>query len=119
MADTKMPDVTGKGPSLMREMLAIFKEVSGKLNGLSPEAAARIQTLFAEKGSEMESLLGRAYMKTVKAGEVAWHCKELAHQIQEQVAANNESEALALADQLDKELGALIHTTKTFVIRMT
>ena len=119
MAETKMPDVTGKGPSLMREMLAIFKETADQLNGLSPEAAARIKALFEEKGSEIESLLGRAYMKTVKAGEVAWQCKELAKQIQEQIAANNESEVLALAEQLDKELGGLIHTTKTFVIRMT
>lgn len=119
MATTKMPDVTGKGPSLMREMLAIFQDISNNLNGLAPEAATKIKELLTTKGSEVEPLLSRAYMKTVKAGEVAWQCKELARELLEKVANQNEGEALALAEQLDKELSALIHTTKTFVIRMT
>jgi len=119
MAEQKMPDVTGKGPALMREMLAIFKEMESKLSGLSPEAAGQIKTMCNGKGAEMEPLLSRAYMKTVKAGEVAWQCKEMARALEEAVVNGNEAAALETLANLQKELDGLIHTTKTFVIRMT
>ncbi|MGQ9920306.1 MAG: hypothetical protein ACUVRZ_03135 [Desulfobacca sp.] len=119
MAEQKMPDVTGKGPALMREMLAIFKELQDKVSGLSADAADQIKTLCNGKGAEMEPLLSRAYMKTVKAGEVAWKCKEMARELAGAVANGNEAAALETLANLQKELDGLIHTTKTFVIRMT
>lgn len=119
MAEQKMPDVTGKGPSLMREMLAIFKEIEGNLASLSGDAAAKIKTMCEGKAGELDPLLSRAYMKTVKAGEVAWHCKEMARELKDAVSAGNEAGALEILQKLEGELDALIHTTKTFVIRMT
>ncbi len=119
MAEKKMPDVTGKGPSLMREMLAIFKELEGKLDSLSGDAAAQIKALCNGKAGEVEPLLGRAYMKTVKAGEVAWKCKEMARELAEAIDSKDEGAALAKLKDLQQELDGLIHTTKTFVIRMT
>lgn len=118
MVEKKMPDVTGKGPALSREMLATFKEIEG-MNKLTPDAMAKIKEFCQTKGAEMEAMLGRAYMKTVKAGEVAWQCKELAVELKEAVAAGNEAGALEVLGKLDTDLGNLIHTAKTFVIRMT
>ena len=118
MADKKMPDVTGKGPALSREMLAIFKEIEG-MNGLSADAMTKIKGTCQGKGAEMEAMLGRAYMKTVKAGEVAWQCKELAAELKDEIAAGNEAAAMEVLGKIDTDLGKLIHTAKTFVIRMT
>ncbi len=118
MAEKKMPDVTGKGPALSREMLAIFKEIDS-MNGLSPDAMAKIKGICQTKGAEMEALLTRAYMKTVKAGEVSWQCKELAADLKEAIAAGNEAGALEILGKIETDLGALVHTAKTFVIRMT
>lgn len=118
MADKKMPDVTGKGPALSREMLAIFKEIE-TMNGLSADAMGKIKGTCQSKGAEMEAMLGRAYMKTVKAGEVAWQCKELAADLKDEITAGNETGAMEVLDKIDKDLGNLIHTAKTFVIRMT
>ncbi|MGC8494013.1 MAG: hypothetical protein ACP5SH_20000 [Syntrophobacteraceae bacterium] len=114
-----MPNVAGKGPTLIREMLATFKEIEGSLNGLSNNASGRIQTLCSQKGQEMEPLVTKAYMKTVKAGETSWQCGQLALQIKESVAAGNEAAALEAVEKLDTELGDLIHKTKNFVVRMT
>jgi hypothetical protein len=118
MADKKMPDVTGKGPALSREMLAIFKEID-TMNGLSGDSMAKIKAVCQAKGAEMEAMLGRAYMKTVKAGEVSWQCKELAADLKDAIAAGNEAGAMEVLGKIETDLGGLIHTAKTFVIRMT
>lgn len=118
MAAQKMPDVTGKGPALGREMLAIFKEIEG-MNGLSGDAMTKIKAVCQAKGGELEGMLSRAYMKTVKAGEVAWHCKELTLELKDAIAAGNEAGALEILQKIETDLGNLIHTAKTFVIRMT
>lgn len=119
MASPERPDVTGKGPALIREMLSVFKEIDGQCATLSPETAQRIASTLSQKGQEIEPLLSRAYMKTVKAGEVSWDCKELAQRLKETVEACNEAQALEKVDQLGKELDGLIHKVKTFVVRMT
>ena len=119
MADSQRPDVTGKGPALIREMLAVFKEIDGQCASLSPETAAKIKSTVAAKGQEIEPLLSRAYMKTVKAGEISWGCKELALEVKQQVDACNSEEALGKLENLEKELDGLIHKVKTFVVRMT
>lgn len=112
-----MPNVAGKGPTLIREMLATFKEID--LSGLSSAASGKINALCSEKGQEIEPLVTKAYMKTVKAGETSWQCSRLALQIKDSVAAGNEASALEAVDKLNAELGDLIHKTKNFVVRMT
>ena len=119
MADEKMPNVAGKGPSLIREMLGNFKEIDTALDGLSGEATARIKAVCVDQGLEVEPLVTRAYMKTVKAGETAWQCNQLAIRMKDSIAARNEDEALETADRLATELGDLINKTKNFVVRMT
>lgn len=112
-----MPNVAGKGPTLIREMLATFKEID--LNGLSGAASGKINALCSEKGQAVEPLVSRAYMKTVKAGETAWQCSQLALQLKDWVASGNEASALQTADKLDAQLSDLINKTKNFVVRMT
>lgn len=119
MSDAKRPDVTGKGPALIREMLGVFKEINERDASLSPELAQRIKTTLLAKGEQIEPLLSRAYMKTVKAGETSWACKELALNLKQSMESCNEAEALAKLDQLEKELDGLTHKVKTFVVRMT
>ncbi|MDR3569979.1 MAG: hypothetical protein P4L43_18305 [Syntrophobacteraceae bacterium] len=114
-----MPNVAGKGPTLIREMLVTFKEIEGGLNGLSSDASEKIKTLCTDKGKEIEPLVTKAYMKTVKAGETSWQCGQLALQIKESVAAGNEATALEAVEKLNSDLGELIHKTKNFVVRMT
>lgn len=119
MADSQRPNVTGKGPALIREMLEVFKEIDGQCASLDPETAAKIKSTITAKGQEIEPLLSRAYMKTVKAGETSWACKELAVDVKQQVGACNGAEALNKIGSLEKELDGLIHKVKTFVVRMT
>jgi hypothetical protein len=119
MADQAMPNVAGKGPSLIREMLATLREIDGSLNLLSNGAAEKIKTVCSEKGQEVEPLVTRAYMKTVKAGETAWQCSQMALQLKDSVASGNEGLALETVDKLGVELGELINKTKNFVVRMT
>lgn len=85
MADKAMPNVAGKGPSLIREMLATFKEIDGSLSGLSNGSADKIKTVCSEKGQEVEPLTSRAYMKTVKAGETAWQCSQMALELKDAI----------------------------------
>lgn len=112
-----MPNVAGKGPNLIREMLVTFREID--VNGLSGAASGKINAVCVEKGQEIEPLVSRAYMKTVKAGETAWQCSQLALQLKDSVAAGNEATALEAAGKLDAELSGLINKTKNFVVRMT
>ncbi|MDR3554290.1 MAG: hypothetical protein P4L55_06015 [Syntrophobacteraceae bacterium] len=119
MTEQAMPNVAGKGPTLIREMLGTFKEVEGSLNGLSSPAAEKIRVLCTEQGREIEPLTSRAYMKTVKAGETAWQCGQMALRLKESIAAGNEAAALETVDKLGAELGGLINKTKNFVVRMT
>jgi len=118
MADQK-PNVTGKGPALIREALAVFKEIDGQCGSLSAESAEKIKATLAGKAQEIEPLLSRAYMKTVKAGETALGCKELAEELKASVDRCDESQALASLEKLGTQLDGLIHKVKTFVVRMT
>ena len=113
MADQAMPNVAGKGPTLMREVLATLKEVGG--NG----AADKIKALCTDRVQEMEPLVTRAYMKTVKAAEVAWECNQMAISLKNSLAAGNQAAAVETAAKLDAALDDLINKIKSFVIRMT
>jgi hypothetical protein len=119
MADQEKPNVTGKGPTFIREALAVFKQIDGQSAGLSADAAGRIKSTLSIKAQEIEPLLSRAYMKTVKAGETAFGCKQLADQLKSCVDSGDESNALANLDKLGTEIDGLVHKVKTFVVRMT
>lgn len=119
MADQKKPDVTGKGPAFIREALELFKEIDGQCACLSAGAAEKIKSTLSVKGQEIEPLLSRAYMKTVKAGETAYACKELALDLKASVEGASESKALETLNKLGTELDGLTHKVKTFVVRMT
>jgi len=119
MADRPKPDVTGKGPALIRESLDVFKAIDGQCAALSTATAERIRSVLTSKAQEIEPLLSRAYMKTVKAGETAHGCMELAEELRQSVEACNEDKALEVLDKLGTEIDGLIHKVKTFVVRMT
>ena len=119
MAEQKRPNVTGKGPAFIREALAIFGEINGQCASLSPEAAEKIKSTLKNKGEEIEPIISRAYMKTVKAGETSYDCKVLAEALKSKVESCQETEALQDLEKLQKEMDGLIHKVKTFVVRMT
>ncbi len=119
MSENAMPNVAGKGPSLIREMLATFKDMDASLNGLSSAAAEKIKSLCSEQGQQIEPLVTKAYMKTVKAGETAWQCSRMALELKDFASSGDEAAALETVEKLGAELGDLIHKTKNFVVRMT
>lgn len=119
MSEQQRPNVTGKGPAFIREALAIFGDINGQCSSLSPDAAEKIKSTLKNKGEEIEPILSRAYMKTVKAGETSYDCKVLAEALKSDVEACKEAEALQNLEKLAKEMDGLIHKVKTFVVRMT
>ncbi|MBI5250586.1 MAG: hypothetical protein HY912_13935 [Desulfomonile tiedjei] len=119
MADQQKPDVTGKGPAFIRETLVVFGEINGQCATLSKDAAEKIKATLSSKGQEIEPLLSRAYMKTVKAGETALACRQLADLLKSSVTGCDEAKAMENLDKLGAELDGLIHKVKTFVVRMT
>lgn len=119
MEEHKKPDVTGKGPAFVRETLGVFKEIDGLCASLSTDASEKIKTTLDAKAQEIEPILSRAYMKTVKAGETAYTCKALTEELKQSIENSDEAKALENLDQLQKEMDGLIHKVKTFVVRMT
>ena len=119
MSDKKRPNVTGKGPSLTREMLEIFKEIEGETGNLSDDAAAKITSTLQEKGEQLQKVIKMAYLKTVKAGETAWDCKEMAGELKAAAASGDEAKALDILETLSADLDQFLHKIKTFVVRMT
>jgi hypothetical protein len=99
--------------------LEVFKEIqenSGKLSGAVKD---RINSTLAEKSADLEKVIRMAYLKTVKAGEVAWDLKEKALELKEMVGKSDEKSAAALMDGMTPELDQFLHKIKTFVVRMT
>ncbi len=119
MADVQRPPVAGKGPAFMKETLAVFKDITGNLDGLTAASAEKIKSTLEAKAQDVEPLLSRAYMKTVKAGETSYDCKVLAEGLQQCVQAGNEADAMESLGQLETHMDGLIHKVKTFVVRMT
>jgi hypothetical protein len=119
MADQQKTDVTGKGPAFIRDALDLFKQIDGECAALSKDAATKIKSTLSIKAQEIEPLLSRAYMKTVKAGETAFGCKQLANELKSSVDSGDEAKALENLDKLGTELDGLVHKVKTFVVRMT
>jgi hypothetical protein len=119
MSEKKRPNVTGKGPALTREMLEVFKEIEAGAGSLSGEAAGKINSALSEKAAELGKIIKMAYLKTVKAGEIAWDCKEMALELKESVTSGQEDKAVEILGKLTTELDDFIHKIKTFVVRMT
>ena len=119
MTEQKRPNVVGKGPALVREMLDIFSDIAGNTNGMSDLAKEKIAVPLEAKIPEFEKIIKMAYLKTVKAGEVAWDLKEKSLALKEKIGTGDETAALSIMDEMDGELDGLIHKIKTFVVRMT
>jgi hypothetical protein len=119
MADKKRPNVVGKGPALIREMVEILKEVEGKMGSLSGDAADKVKTVAVDLRDEIEPIVSRAYVKTVKAGETAWDCKEMSLELKEAVEAGDEAKSAEIAGEIEKTLAEFVNKIKTFVVRMT
>lgn len=119
MTEKKRPNVVGKGPSLISEMSVIFNEIGEDLGNFSDQAADKVKLLIAEQGQTVETLRKAAYVKTVKAGEVAWDLKEMALSLKDAVKAGDEAKATELVAKMESELDWFINKIKTFVVRMT
>ncbi len=119
MAENKRPNVVGKGPALTKELIGIFKEISKNTNNISSDIGEKIRTTLDEKGAELEQITRMAYLKTVKAGEVAYDLKEEATALNEAVQSGNEKKAEEMINNMIGELDHFIHKIKTFVVRMT
>jgi hypothetical protein len=119
MSEKKRPNVVGKGPAFTREMIDLFREIKDSTNGLSTEAAQQISTALGDRADDLEKIVKMAYLKTVKAGEVAWDIKEMATDLKESIGAGDEGKAMEIFGQMQGELDTFIHKIKTFVVRMT
>lgn len=119
MSEKKRPNVVGKGPAFTREMIGLFREIKDNVNGISAEAGQQIGTTLATKADELEKVVKMAYLKTVKAGEVAWDLKEMTTDLKAKIAAGDESKAMEIFGQMQGDLDTFIHKIKTFVVRMT
>jgi len=100
-------------------MIAIFKEIQEDSGGLSDELASKVDAVLGEKGAALEKVVKMAYLKTVKAGEVAWDLKEETLNLKKVIAAGDEAKAGELLEKIEGELDGFIHKIKTFVVRMT
>jgi len=119
MTEKKRPNVVGKGPVLSREMIAEFKEILENSDGLSDDLAGKITAVLGEKGANLEKVVKMAYLKTVKAGEIAWDLKEETLNLKDTIAAGDEAKATEILGKLDGELDGFIYKIRTFVVRMT
>ena len=119
MVDQARPNVVGKGPGLVKEMVAVFKEIEGSTGGLPDNASEKIKSVLSEKGQAIELLVKMAYLKTVKAGEIAYDCKQMALELKGSIESGNEDNSLQILDKLGNAIDAFIHRIRTFVVRMT
>ena len=103
MSEKKRPNVVGKGPAFTREMIALFREIKDNTNGLSAEAAQQVSTTLGAKADELEKVVKMAYLKTVKAGEVAWDIKEMATDLKASIGAGDESKAMEIFEVPENE----------------
>lgn len=115
MTQKERPNVTGKGPALARETIALFEEIladGGDMKGL-------LESKLADRGADLQKIVKMAFLKTVKAGEMTWDLKEKTLELKAAVAACDEAKASEILEPLTVEMDELIHRIKTFVVRMT
>lgn len=115
MSDKTRPNVVGKGPALCKEFMDIVGEIAAT-DGVSAE---KIAAPLQAKADELAPILKMAYLKTVKAGELAWDLKEKAAALKDTVAGGDEAAAIAATEDIVPDADHLIHKIKTFVVRMT
>jgi hypothetical protein len=115
MAQKARPNVTGKGPALAREVV----EVIGQMLSDGGPMQGMLESELADRGAQLEKIGKMAFLKTVKAGEMAWDIKEMTLELQAAVAAGDEAKCKELLAPMTAELDQLIHRIKTFVVRMT
>jgi hypothetical protein len=118
MTEKQRPNVVGKARSFAKEALAAIAEVKAGAAKLSAGAQDKINTA-ADKGAELEKVLKMPFVGTVKAGEMAWDLNEMAVALKSAVSAGDEAKCGELASSIASELEKFVHTTKTFVVRMT
>jgi hypothetical protein len=117
MADKKRPNVVGKGPALAKEMLQIIEDIAA--GSASDSVKEKIVVPLQGKSAELLQVIKMAYLKTVKAGEVAWDLKEVLTDVKAKLDGGDEAGAIALTEGLIPQLDELLHKIKTFVVRMT
>lgn len=115
MTEKKRPNVTGKGPALAREIIEIFGQILSDGGSMKE----MLESQLADRGAELEKISKMAYLKTVKAGEVAWDLKEMSLELKAAVEAGDEAKAKELLESVTADMDHLIHKIKTFVVRMT
>lgn len=115
MTQKARPNVTGKGPALAKEMVEIFGDILSNGGGMK----AMLEPELADRSAELQKIGKMAYLKTVKAGEIAWDLKEMATELKAAVDAGDEAKAKEILTSLTADLDQLIHKIKTFVVRMT
>ena len=115
MAQKERPNVTGKGPSLARETVALIEEILSDSGDMQP----MLESQLADRAAELQKIGKMAYLKTVKAGELAWDLKELSLELKQSVSAGDEAKAKEILESMTADMDHLIHKIKTFVVRMT
>ncbi len=118
MTEKQRPNVVGKGRSFARDALAAIAEVKAGASKLSAGAQDKINVL-TDKSGELEKVLKMPFIGTVKAGEMAWDLNEMAVALKSAVGAGDEAKSMELVSTMGADLDKFVHTTKTFVVRMT
>lgn len=115
MTEKKRPNVTGKGPALAREVIGMIDEILADGGSMK----ATLESQLADRGAALQKIVKMAFLKTVKAGEMAWDLKEMTSDLKASVAAGDEAKANEILEPMTAEMDELIHRIKTFVVRMT
>jgi hypothetical protein len=118
MSEKQRPNVVGKGRAFARDALAVIAEVKAGASKLSAGAQEKINVL-SDKGAELEKVLKMPFIGTVKAGEMAYDLNEAAQALKSAVGSGDEAKSLELVAAMGSEVDQFVHTTKTFVVRMT
>lgn len=66
MAKKERPNVTGKGPTLAREIIGLIDEILSNGGGMEGMLAPKL----ADRGADLQKIVKMAFLKTVKAGEM-------------------------------------------------
>jgi hypothetical protein len=117
MAEKTRPNVVGKGPALANEIIELINGIAA--NSVSDTAKEKIVVPLQAKAEELQQVVKMAYLKTVKAGEVAWDLKEEVAEMKAKLDAGDEAGAIAATEALMPNMENLLHKIKTFVVRMT
>jgi hypothetical protein len=115
MASKERPNVTGKGPSLARECVAVIEEILSDCGDMK----SMLEPQLADRVAELQKISKMAYLKTVKAGELSWDLKELSLELKAAASAGDEAKAKEILESMVPDMDHLIHKIKTFVVRMT